>query len=119
VDINELLRTSGPISHDDAGRLIDVKSKKVLSEQTIVVEGDRILSVNSGYQMPAKEDKLVDLKNSTVMPGLMDMHVHIENQTSPTRFVDGFRDNEADVAYKALPYAHITLMSGFTTVRDL
>lgn len=49
----------------------------------------------------------------------MDMHVHIESQTSPTRYVDGFRDNEADVAYKALPYAHITLMSGFTTVRDL
>ena len=53
------------------------------------------------------------------MPGLMDMHVHIENQTSPTRYVDGFRDNEADVAYKALPYAQITLMAGFTTVRHM
>ncbi len=102
-----------------AGRLIDVRSKKVLNEQTIVVEGDKILSVKSGYQTPSQNDNLVDLKNSTVMPGLMDMHVHIENQTSPTRFVDGFRDNEADLAYKALPYAHITLMSGFTTVRDL
>lgn len=102
-----------------AGRLIDVKSQKVLTEQTIVVEGDRIVSVNAGYQNPAKGDKVVDLKKSTVMPGLMDMHVHIENQTSPTRYVDGFRDNEADVAYKALPYAHVTLMSGFTTVRDM
>ena len=102
-----------------AGRLIDVKSQKVLTEQTIVVEGDRIVSVTTGYQNPAKGDKVVDLKKSTVMPGLMDMHVHIENQTSPTRYVDGFRDNEADVAYKALPYAQITLMSGFTTVRDM
>ena len=102
-----------------AGRLIDVKTKKVLTEQTIVVEGDKILSVSSGYQVPGASDKAVDMKNATVMPGLMDMHVHIENQTSPTRFVDGFRDNEADVAYKALPYAYITLMSGFTTVRDL
>lgn len=102
-----------------AGRLIDVKSQKVLTEQTIVVEGDRIVSVNAGYLNPAKGDKVVDLKKSTVMPGLMDMHVHIENQTSPTRYVDGFRDNEADVAYKALPYAQITLMSGFTTVRDM
>ncbi|MCU0399642.1 MAG: amidohydrolase family protein [Algoriphagus sp.] len=102
-----------------AGRLIDVKAQKVLTEQTIVVEGDRIVSVNAGYQNPTKGDKVVDLKNSTVMPGLMDMHVHIENQTSPTRYVDGFRDNEADVAYKALPYAHVTLMSGFTTVRDM
>lgn len=102
-----------------AGRLIDVKTKKILSEQTIVIEGDKILSVSAGYQSPSSEDKTVDLKNATVMPGLMDMHVHIESQTSPTRYVDGFRDNEADVAYKALPYAHITLMSGFTTVRDL
>ncbi|MBC6365909.1 amidohydrolase family protein [Algoriphagus sp. AK58] len=102
-----------------AGRLIDVKSKKVLTEQTILVEGDKIISVSAGYQTPSSGDKLIDLKNTTVMPGLMDLHVHIESQTSPTRYVDGFRDNEADVAYKALPYAQITLMSGFTTVRDM
>lgn len=102
-----------------AGRLIDVKSKKVLTEQTIVTEGDKILSVTAGYQQAEAGATTVDLKGATVMPGLMDMHVHIESQTSPTRYVDGFRDNEADVAYKALPYAHITLMSGFTTVRDL
>lgn len=102
-----------------AGRLIDVKAKKVLTEQTILVEGDKIISVSSGYSSPAEGDQIVDLKNSTVMPGLMDMHVHIESQTSPTRYVDGFRDNEADVAFKALPYAKITLMSGFTTVRDM
>ena len=102
-----------------AGRLIDVKTKKVLTEQTIVVEGNKILSLSAGYQTGTVEDKKIDLKNATVMPGLMDMHVHIESQTSPTRYVDGFRDNEADVAFKSLPYAQITLMAGFTTVRDL
>lgn len=102
-----------------AGRLIDVKTKKVLTEQTIVVEGNKILSLSAGYQTASTGDQTIDLKNATVMPGLMDMHVHIESQTSPTRYVDGFRDNEADVAFKSLPYAHITLMSGFTTVRDL
>ena len=102
-----------------AGRLIDVKTKKVLTEQTIVVEGNKILSLSAGYQTGSAEDMTIDLKNATVMPGLMDMHVHIESQTSPTRYVDGFRDNEADVAFKSLPYAQITLMSGFTTVRDL
>jgi imidazolonepropionase-like amidohydrolase len=102
-----------------AGRLIDVKTKKVLTEQTIVVEGNKILSLSAGYQTGTSEEKTIDLKNATVMPGLMDMHVHIESQTSPTRYVDGFRDNEADVAFKSLPYAQITLMSGFTTVRDL
>ncbi len=102
-----------------AGRMIDVKNKKVLSEQTIVVEEGKILSLSAGYQTGSELDKTIDLKNATVMPGLMDMHVHIKNQTSPTRYVDGFRDNEADVAFKSLPYAEITLMSGFTTVRDL
>lgn len=102
-----------------AGRLIDVKTKKVLTEQTIVVEGNKILSLSAGYQSGTAEDLMIDLKNATVMPGLMDMHVHIESQTSPTRYVDGFRDNEADIAFKSLPYAQITLMSGFTTVRDL
>lgn len=102
-----------------AGRLIDVKTKKVLTEQTIVVEGNKILSLSPGYQTGTADDKTIDLKTATVMPGLMDMHVHIESQTSPTRYVDGFRDNEADVAFKSLPYAQITLMSGFTTVRDL
>lgn len=113
------LGASAQKTYIHAGRLIDVKSQQVLTQQTIVVQGDRIVSVNSGYLNPGKEDKAIDLKKATVMPGLMDMHVHIENQTSPTRYVDGFRDNEADVAYKALPYAQVTLMSGFTTVRDM
>lgn len=102
-----------------AGKLIDVKSNKVLENQSIIVEGEKIISVVSGFQPISSNDRLVDLKDATVMPGLMDMHVHIESQTSPTRYVDGFRDNEADVAYKALPYAKITLMAGFTTVRDM
>lgn len=102
-----------------AGKLVDVKTKKILTEQTIVVEGDKIVSVSAGYQSGGGSDQTIDLKNSTVMPGLMDMHVHIEGETSPTRYVDGFRDNEADIAYKAIPFAEKTLMAGFTTVRDL
>lgn len=102
-----------------AGRMIDVRNKKVLTEQTIVVEDGKILLLSAGYETGSDQDRIIDLKNATVLPGLMDMHVHIESQTSPTRYMDGFRDNEADVAFKSLPYAAITLMSGFTTVRDL
>lgn len=102
-----------------AGRMIDVKAMKVLTEQTIIVENGKIISVSSGYQDGTSSDETVDLKSATVLPGLMDMHVHIEGETSPTRYIDGFRDNEADVAYKALPLAEKTLMAGFTTVRDL
>jgi imidazolonepropionase-like amidohydrolase len=53
------------------------------------------------------------------MPGLMDMHVHLEQETSPTRYMEGFTLNEADVAYGAIRFAERNLMAGFTSVRDL
>ncbi|UZR94706.1 metal-dependent hydrolase family protein [Chondrinema litorale] len=101
------------------GSLIDGKSDDVMKEMTIVVEDNKIVSVEKGYKNVGKKDKVIDLKGHTVMPGLMDMHVHIEGQTSPTRYIDRFRLNPADVALKATQYTEITLMAGFTTVRDL
>lgn len=101
------------------GQLIDVEHLKVLKEKTIVVEGNKIVDVLDGYAKAGSNDKTVDLKNSTVMPGLMDMHVHVESETSPNRYLDGFTQNEADVAYGAMRLAERDLMAGFTSVRDL
>jgi len=102
------------------GKLIDSKSKNVKEEQTIVVKGKLIKEVLSGYKSAENESiKVIDLKEKTVMPGLMDMHVHIEHQSSKKRYEEGFRLNEADVALKATGYCRKTLMAGFTTVRDL
>ena len=101
------------------GQLIDVEHLKVLKEKTIVVEGNKIVEVVDGYAKAGPNDKTVDLKNSTVMPGLMDMHVHVETETSPNRYLDGFTQNEADVAYGAMRLAERDLMAGFTSVRDL
>lgn len=101
------------------GQLIDVKALKVLKEKTIVVEGNRITDVQDGYAKPAAGETVIDLKKNTVMPGLMDMHVHIESETSPTRYLDGFTLNEADIAFGSLRFAERDLMAGFTSVRDL
>jgi imidazolonepropionase-like amidohydrolase len=101
------------------GRLIDGKSDQIREEVTVVVEGGIISSIESGYQEPGNGQTLIDLKNHTVMPGLMDMHVHIQNQSSKDNYSKGFRMNEADVALAAIPYAEATLMAGFTTVRDV
>ena len=101
------------------GQLIDVEHLKVLKEKTIVVEGNKIFDVLDGYAKAGSDDKTVDLKNSTVMPGLMDMHVHVESETSPNRYLDGFTQNDADVAYGAMRLAERDLMAGFTSVRDL
>ncbi|SIS73236.1 metal-dependent hydrolase family protein [Belliella pelovolcani] len=102
-----------------AGKLIDVKNNQMLSEMTIIVEGEVITEVQKGYASPGRSDKLIDLKSKTVMPGLMDMHVHMENETSPRRYLDRFVDNEADIAFNSIIFAKTTLMAGFTTVRDL
>ncbi len=102
-----------------AGKLVDVDAGKVLSEQTIRIRGNRIVAVESGYRAPAGGDELIDLKSLTVLPGLMDMHVHLTGETSPTSYSDRFFMNPADFALKATTHARKTLEAGFTTVRDL
>lgn len=102
------------------GKLIDTQKGKVLKEMTIVVSEDKIVSVEKGYlSRQNSEDVLIDLKAKTVMPGLIDMHVHIEHETNPKRYLQKYTLNDADVAFNALGFAEATLKAGFTTVRDL
>lgn len=101
------------------GRLLDVKSGKMLSEKTIVVSGNSIKSIENGYKTGGAQDVVVDLKDKTVLPGFIDMHVHIEGQSSPNTYIQRFTLNDADVAFQSTVYAKNTLMAGFTTVRDL
>jgi len=102
------------------GKLIDTKTGKVLKNKTVIVSGKTIKSVLNGFVNPENsDDKVIDLKSKTVMPGLIDMHVHIEGESSPSRYMDAFTKNEADVALGSLKYAKKTLMAGFTTIRDL
>lgn len=102
------------------GKLIDTKSGKVLSEKTVVISGDKIIAIENGFvDSKTSEDIVIDLKTKTVMPGLIDMHVHIESETNPKAYLEDYTLNEADIAFNAQGYAKITLMSGFTTVRDL
>jgi len=101
------------------GKLIDVKTNTVLNSMTIVIEGKKIKAIQTGFQQGEKSDKVIDLKNRTVMPGLIDMHVHLESETNPNAYLDRFTKNPGDIAYQALVYAKTSLMAGFTTVRDL
>ncbi|MDT0552536.1 metal-dependent hydrolase family protein [Urechidicola vernalis] len=101
------------------GKLIDTKSGKVLNEMTVVVSGKEILSVDKGYTSAAEGDVVIDLKSKTVMPGLIDMHVHLEGETNPKKYLERFTSNDADMAYNSVRFAERTLMAGFTTVRDL
>ncbi|MBT8256156.1 MAG: amidohydrolase family protein [Bacteroidia bacterium] len=102
------------------GKLIDTEQGKVLSNKTIVVSGKTVQRIENGFVNPStSEDKVIDLRSKTVMPGLIDMHVHLENETNPNRYLQKFTLNDADVALNAAYFAKKTLMAGFTTVRDL
>ncbi len=102
-----------------AGTLIDGVSKKTMNERTIIIEGKEIVAVAKGYTTPKNdEDEVINLKNYTIMPGLIDLHVHIEGETNPDRYIRRFTDNPSDVAFNSVNIAKRTLMAGFTTVRD-
>ncbi len=102
-----------------AGTVIDGESDRATNEKTIIVEGDKITAIQNGYTSAKGDDQIIDLKAMTVMPGFIDMHVHVEGETSPQRYIRRFTDNPADVAYQATDYMRRTLEAGFTTVRDM
>jgi len=100
------------------GKLIDTKSGKISAEKTILVKENKIIDVKDGYIMP-KGGTLIDLRDKVVMPGLIDFHVHIEQEFSARTRIEGYILNEADVAFNSVGFAKTTLLNGFTTVRDL
>lgn len=101
------------------GAILDIASGKTLNQKTIIINGNSIKAIEDGFVDGGEADKVIDLKDKTIMPGFIDMHVHIEGQSSPTRYIESFTLNEADVALRSTIYAKKTLLAGFTTVRDL
>ena len=102
-----------------AGKLLDVRSGKTLTDQAIVIEAGKIVSVGAMSQANrSSSDRVIDLPNATVLPGLTDAHTHLTG-------------NPEDVGPQALSIsvprstltgarnARITLEAGFTTVRNV
>ena len=112
--------THGQKSYLHCGKLIDTKTGKLLEQQTVIIEKNKVIELSKGFVMPNNpEDTVIDLKTYTVMPGLIDMHVHVESEFNPKSYVEPFILNEADIALESVQYVEKTLLAGFTTVRDL
>ena len=105
------------------GTLIDGISNEPKKNITIVVEKNKIIKVENGFTQPGANDqsqpRIIDLKTKTVTPGWIDMHVHVEQETKKGSLADKFTTNPTDIAFESLKYANVTLLAGFTTVRDL
>ena len=103
-----------------AGKLFNSKEGKMLDNMTIIVSGSKIKEIKKGFELPNNDNSLIiDLKDSTVMPGFIDLHVHIESEYNPEKYLNEFTAEESEIAFSSLKFAKRTLMAGFTTVRDL
>jgi imidazolonepropionase-like amidohydrolase len=102
-----------------AGHLVDVVGERVLADQAITIEGDRIVAVGPD-DGTATAGSVIDLTGHTVVPGLMDMHAHMVgsvegNETYAALVVR----SAAQEAMEGVRNARDTVMAGFTTVRDV
>ena len=102
-----------------AGKLFDSKEGKMLDKMTIIVSGTEIKGVKKGFEIPDSDNIIIDLKDSTVMPGFIDLHVHMESEYNPEKYLNEFTAEESEIAFSSIKFAKRTLMAGFTTVRDL
>jgi imidazolonepropionase-like amidohydrolase len=101
------------------GNTFESRTATLVGARTIVTDAEgRIAQVLPGQANPPGA-KAVDLTAWTCLPGLIDLHVHLDSQSNPKSYEEGFRLDDIDFGFRALAYADRTLRAGFTTVRDL
>ncbi len=100
-----------------AAHLVDPASGQRTDDVVVIIEGDRVAQVGSRLTVPPGVDT-IDLGRDTLLPGLIDVHTHLSQQ-SDDYYTDTFRRSPIDAAVRAPTYARHTLEAGFTTVRDV
>lgn len=107
-----------PVTLIHAGMLLAVPGQAPRARQTIFVQDGRIVDVRNGF-VDLAGATVIDLGDKFVLPGLMDMHVHLDGELGPSNELDAVKLSDQDVTLQAAIYAERTLQAGFTTVRNL
>jgi imidazolonepropionase-like amidohydrolase len=105
-----------------AGTLLAVPGEQPKTRQSIVIEDNRVVRVEDGFVDPTSlgDDVIViDFSDKFVLPGLMDLHVHVLFELSPNSRTDNLTVTTSMLALRGAQHARRTLLAGFTTVRDL
>ena len=100
------------------GRFVDVVNGDIRENVTVTIEGERIVEVRDGDGGTAAENHL-DLSDSTVAPGLIDLHTHLAGEEESGSYGDVLMSSQADDALIGVKNARSTIDVGFTTVRDV
>jgi imidazolonepropionase-like amidohydrolase len=112
-------QTAGPILIY-AGHLLDRPGTQPRGESTIVVENGRVARIDSGFSAPTAGARVIDLRGSFVLPGLIDAHVHLDSDAGgDAQFVERLSDSAPAKTLRALANGRKTILAGFTTVRNL
>ena len=109
---------AGQLTIIHAGQLLAIPGQRVQQEQSIVVRNGEIENIVPGFVTSADAD-ILDLTDRFVLPGLMDLHVHITMEPRPKEHLRVVTETDADLALTAAHHAKITLEAGFTTIVDL
>lgn len=109
---------SADITLIHAGKLLAIPGNTPASNMTIIVEDDRITGVQQGF-VEAEDATVIDLRDKFVLPGLMDMHVHLQGELGPENDRDTLKMSDQLMQMRSIYYAMNTLKAGFTTVRDV
>src|SRR5580704_16127285 len=100
-----------------ASTLVSTRTGTAIPNAVVIIEGDTVKAVGSGLAAPAGAE-VIDLKNATLLPGLIDCHTHVTLQPADY-YADLFRKSPIDYAVVSHVYAKRTLEAGFTTIRDV
>lgn len=120
LGLSGAMLAAAPMKLVRAGRLVDIRSGKVLEDRGILIDGERVAAVSSFDALARLEPSAesLDLRGYTVLPGFIDTHTHL------TKFAFGWRPelelvrSASKTALESIPNARATLQAGFTTVRE-